>query len=566
MLLAKAKTMKIKLSKKIILLIVIIFVGSFFRLYKLGQIPNGFYVDEAAIGYNAYSLLKTGKDEYGKVFPVFLRSYGAYAPPLYAYTSIIPIALLGPTVFSVRFVSALAGIIIILLVYLLLESFKLSKANYFSLLGAFFFAISPWNIFFSRGAFEANLAFLLILSAVYFLIKAARKLVFLIPASFLLALSTYAYQAERLVSYLIIISFFVVYLGCYFRRHLFKKEIIISILLFIVLQIPQISLFFSPAFKIRASGLFYGEAIANQAKNIHLPRLISYPLAFTREFSANFISYFSPRNLFWVGDSDLQRGLPEMGPLYFWMVIPYLIGLFAVAKRYKEKNIFFLILLALSFAIVPSLTKDPFSTLRSLPLSFPIITVIGLGAVNLWENKYKKLILFTGAFLLLISLVLFWRSYFVLLPNERAKIWGYGFNQLAEEIQKRPNEKFLIDQSRTKPVYIELAFFMSYPPEVFHQEVDSKIRESYYSNVTFTDNYQFANIETRGIVWEKDIYKEQILVGDEFSVSEGQAREHFLTKVFEIRDPTGIVVFVGYRTNPEEKCINTRYESELCNK
>jgi hypothetical protein len=255
-----------------------------------------------------------------------------------------------------------------------------------------------------------------------------------------------------------------------------------------------------------------------------------------------------------------------MGVLYSWMAIPYIIGLFIILRKYKEDGVRLLLLLMFSSVSVVALTSDPFSSLRSLPLSFPVIAIIALGFEKIMVPRFNRINVVILIILVVVSILQFWRSNFILLPYERAKIWGYGFGKLAQEISKNPNEKFLIDQSRIKPVYIELAFFMSYPPELFHKEVDSKIRDSYYSNVTFTDSYKFANIETRGLVWEKDIYKEQILVGDEFSVSEGQAREHFLTKVFEIRDPTGMVVFVGYRTDPEKKCINTRYESELCSK
>ncbi len=54
------------LKSKRFLLILILLVAAILRLYKLGVVPGSMNADEAAIGYNAYSILKTGKDEYGK--------------------------------------------------------------------------------------------------------------------------------------------------------------------------------------------------------------------------------------------------------------------------------------------------------------------------------------------------------------------------------------------------------------------------------------------------------------------------------------------------------------------
>jgi hypothetical protein len=139
------------------------------------------------------------------------------------------------------------------------------------------------------------------------------------------------------------------------------------------------------------------------------------------------------------------------------------------------------------------------------------------------------------------------------LPKERAKVWGYGLSELAEEIKKRPETKFVIDQSRVKPTYINLAFFLRFPPEEFQRSVDPSIVKNYYTYPGFSGEYNFGNIETRNIFWKEDIYKKGILVGDEYAISEKQAEEHFLTKVFEIRDPIDNIIFAGFQTNPEKK-------------
>jgi hypothetical protein len=239
------------------------------------------------------------------------------------------------------------------------------------------------------------------------------------------------------------------------------------------------------------------------------------------------------------------------------MVIPYFVGIYTLWSKRKEKAVKFVLFLALVAPLPTVLVSDPFSSQRALPLLLPLILIISLGIDKIIRNTEN--IIWIPAFVLLVcvSLLLLWRSYFVLLPKERAKTWGYGFKQLADEIEKRPDRAFVIDQARIKPAYIELAFFLEYPPDKFQEEVDQDIRNNYYHNVSFNQNYSFGNINTRNIDWETDIYKEQILVGDELAISSDQAKEHYLDKTFLIKSPVEEIIFIGYETNPDKKCMDT---------
>ena len=87
-------------------------LSAFLRLWHLGSIPSSLYSDEVDQGYNAYSLLKTGKDEHGKFLPVSLRSFGDWKPPLPTYLMIPSIMIFGLNEFAVRFPSAILGLAI----------------------------------------------------------------------------------------------------------------------------------------------------------------------------------------------------------------------------------------------------------------------------------------------------------------------------------------------------------------------------------------------------------------------------------------------------------------------
>ncbi|MBI5019248.1 hypothetical protein HZB58_03170, partial [Candidatus Gottesmanbacteria bacterium] len=80
--------------------IIIIILAAFLRLWQLGNVPVSPDWDEAALGYNAYSILKTGKDEYGIFLPRTLRSFDDYKPPLYTYLAIPAVAAFGLTTWA----------------------------------------------------------------------------------------------------------------------------------------------------------------------------------------------------------------------------------------------------------------------------------------------------------------------------------------------------------------------------------------------------------------------------------------------------------------------------------
>src|SRR3990172_8619262 len=98
-------------SKKNTIIIVLV-VAAFLRLWKLGKIPPHLTSDEAALGYNAYSILKTGKDFWGESLPIVFKSFGDYTPGLYVYLAAPFIGVMGLNELSVRLPNAIFGVII----------------------------------------------------------------------------------------------------------------------------------------------------------------------------------------------------------------------------------------------------------------------------------------------------------------------------------------------------------------------------------------------------------------------------------------------------------------------
>ena len=104
-------------TKFYLLSVVLLALG--LRLYRLDVNPPGLYSDEAAYIYNAFSLLETAKDEYGKFLPLAFQSFGDYKAPLYIYLAVPFVKILGLQPISIRLLSTIMGISSTLLVFYL---------------------------------------------------------------------------------------------------------------------------------------------------------------------------------------------------------------------------------------------------------------------------------------------------------------------------------------------------------------------------------------------------------------------------------------------------------------
>src|SRR4030043_303316 len=133
------------------LLFIIFLLALLLRVYKLGTFPIGFHIDEAKVAWNAYSILKTGKDDLGKSFSLYYNTFGDYRPTGIFYVTIPSIIIFGQSEFAVRFPSAFFGALTVISLYFFVaELMKSNKQKVkYSLSGmtaSFLLAVSPWHI------------------------------------------------------------------------------------------------------------------------------------------------------------------------------------------------------------------------------------------------------------------------------------------------------------------------------------------------------------------------------------------------------------------------------------
>src|SRR5437764_9301957 len=100
------------------LLLLAIVVGALLRLSALTSVPPALNQDEAVNGYDAYSLLLTGRDHLGHPFPFAgLESFGDWVPPLLTFLTVPAVALFGLHVGTLRAVTAIVGIAAVPVIY-----------------------------------------------------------------------------------------------------------------------------------------------------------------------------------------------------------------------------------------------------------------------------------------------------------------------------------------------------------------------------------------------------------------------------------------------------------------
>jgi 4-amino-4-deoxy-L-arabinose transferase-like glycosyltransferase len=188
--------------KKFVLPIIVI-LGFLIRVIWLDKYPIGFTQDEAGLGYDAYSILHTGKDQWGKFLPLTLRSFGDFKLPVYTYLTIPSIAIFGLNEFSVRLPSALCGTLAIFFTYLMVA--EVTKRKSLALWSSILLAFSPWHILLSRGAFEANLTSFFLTLAVWLFYRGLEKQKILIPSAVFFGINMFTYHSARVFTPLLLL-------------------------------------------------------------------------------------------------------------------------------------------------------------------------------------------------------------------------------------------------------------------------------------------------------------------------------------------------------------------------
>ncbi len=351
--------------------IIISFVGIFFRTYALVDVPRGFFTDEAAIGHNAYAILHTARDEYGKFLPLFFQSYGDYRLPVPIYANVPFIALFGPTDFAVRMTSAWWGIVGLIGMWLLVRELW---GRWYGLCSYALLALSPWHIHLSRWGSEYIYFPTLFTFGVWFYVKALKNPHYILWASAAFGLGMYTYYPSIFITPLFLFIACPVFLTTH-RRHDFKKALILGFYAALLY-----GLIIAPMLLAVVDGRLMTRWNSVDTSGLTVEKKIS-------AFRETYLDHLTPDFLFFKGDIGIRghfitrhspRGIGQAyiaQALFFYIGI---VGLYWLRTRSAVPLWALLVLYPLSSAI----TYEAFAT-RSIIGVIPvtIFTVAGLATL-----------------------------------------------------------------------------------------------------------------------------------------------------------------------------------------
>ena len=492
-------------NKKYFLLIICI--AFFLRFFMLSSFPPGLYSDETALGYNAYSLLKTGRDEFGKFFPLTFRSFGDYKPPLSSWAMIPFIAIFGLSEFSVRLPFAIAGVLsVILIYYLCLELFPKSKHKQaIALLSALFLAISPWHLNQTRSAMLVGLEVFFNALGVFLFLKGLKKrnLLFLSAISF--SLAVYAYYGSRITVPLTILALIVIYRKKFFSNlnniwYFFLGFIVLAPLLIAIIKDPLTILGRAKYMSIFRDKNVQGqlwEASTLDGSDFS-PALTRFfhnkPFYYFKDITRRWLHHFEWGFLFAKGGSVAPFQIPNMGLFYLLDFIFLIAGIFYLIKE-KSKGSLFVIFWFLLAPFVSALTFITPASNRNFNMIFPACMIISFG-LTLFISKQKTnkknwIALIFSTYLLLFIFYLY--QYYYSVPHKIPDQRHFGRKQLVQELvilQDDYDKVILSDKGG--PTYIFLLFYQQYDPSKYWEsmKIDPFINDLGWGHISGFANYE----------------------------------------------------------------------------
>lgn len=513
--------------KKIILLIGIVTMGLFLRLYAVSSIPNGLQQDETSIGYNAYSLLKTGKDEHNVHFPSLFSAFGEQKLPGYIYLTVPSLYFFGLTPLGVRFPSVALGTFSILLTAAIVyEIFYKSKQRYlYVLISAFTLATNPWHTFFSRGGFEVTAGLFFLLFSTYLFLFSLRKQYFflLFLSSFFSIVAFYTYNTLRIMAPVLLLSLFIFYRD----SEVFKKNArmkYISLVGLLILLLSPFILTFSQASHATKGTLIFSSAVVQSGilefrsymspfPDILEKLLFSVPLLTAITFIHNLMRYISVPFFFLTGSSHGNHSIGSHGYFYLFQLPVLLLGMWTIRKKTSVQFLVGIwIILCLGIA---ALTRESPQATRSFFLIFPFVLIITEGSVYLLnflksqKKIYQKLAFALTSIIVVYSIISYLASYTLRFPTAYAKEWRSADRDISLWIaaNEYKYDQILIDQEAGL-IYTSLLFYSKFSPELFQQTAERTPPDSEgFITVTAFGKYRYEPIN-----WDTDLKKPRTLI------------------------------------------------------
>lgn len=433
------------MTKKIFVLGLIVALAIFFRFKGLDNNPPGFYTDEASIGYNAYTILKSGRDEHGVFMPMFFEAFGEYKNAFAIYPVAVTMKLLGPTELAVRTTHAFWGVLDVIAIFFLAKliwDFKVGLAV------AGVLATAPWHIHLSRFMIESHNMFLFfVIVGTYFFFRMLDKLnnlnLILTAVSFGLAL--YTYFAVRIFMPFYLLGLWRINFSDIKKTFTERKKIYDrGLAIFILLCVPFLWHILS------GKGLERFKQVSAVKGEKSIVNLITKTLKL-------YYDHYNPNFVFFTGDSgfpgqtNLRHSVLGIGLMPKWQLPFFLAGLCLMASKLKinkEYQAIIFMLLIYPLGSLASNTMTPLAT-RSVVGIIPYSLIIGYGIINSISigNKLRPRRLWGwGITLFVIVTGLFYTNRYLQLSKAYINMahgyagFQYGAKEIVRYFQSRQND------------------------------------------------------------------------------------------------------------------------------
>ena len=467
---------RLKLRKWLVVIIFLMALG--LRGYNLEVSPPGFYVDEASIGYNAYSILKTGKDEHGVSWPLYFKAFGDYKNPVFIYSLTPLLSVKGLEVETVRLGSAIWGSLGVLMMMWL--GWEISGNYSFALLSGLILSLMPWHLHYSRLGFEAISLVSLMTGSLAGWLRWMKKgrLKMGVVVGLLLFLGFFSYSTARL-------------------------WIPLMMVLIVGMEEKQLKGRVYKLWPLILAGLLIGLGLKgwlNQHPGSLTKRLNQIAiwndnpgvLVVLHRFWKTFWEHWNWRFLFLGGDPNLRHSSQVSSELLIswgaWLVI----GLGVIWKKLKQEKIWRLVLIMVGlFPLAASLTRtDPIAT-RTLQATGWFSLVISVG---IWwslakiKQKSKGLVWLGVAMVAGLMMMFEFGNYYSDLQTQYPqRTWGWFDGDLPEAMswvdnyQRETGERIYLSD-KIHQAYIQGLFFMKVAPEKWQMKKDIPFKIAGYAD------------------------------------------------------------------------------------
>ncbi len=441
------------------LLLSILVLAGVIRGWGIDKVPPELFGDELDVGYQTYSLLKTGQDLYGQTLPTYIHSLAEWRAPLLMYATVPSVAVLGLNEWGVRVPEVVFGVLAIPLMFLLVYETTRSKTA--AILSCLLLALTPWHIYYSRAAFEVVLLVDLIMAGTLLFLKQRW-----LSAALFFALAMYCYSTA-----VVFVPLWLVCLGLTTRRAPKLRAVGLWVVLLLPLAYHIVA---GPAReRFGTLSIFRDEQVIKEV----LIKRQQYPSAVSKLFNnryerianifaKNYAESFSTEFLLIRGDPVYRHSIQTTGQLLLPMGLLLAVGLYSLAKRKHWVWLVWLMLAPLPASLTQGGGHHATRLMLMLP---PLVAACGMGLAQIWEWRR-----WAGGVTLLVILSFFVQNayiYTVEYPVESWRWWEVGYkdaitslNQVADNYQ----QVFIINTY--EPALIRYLFWTHYDPAKFHQE------------------------------------------------------------------------------------------------